>query len=245
MRENQSPGAWWNDGGQDAATIVPHTLAAIEALDAEIAACQAEDRGLAEQPRVATSSSDAIESALRREALPAEGAVPIVDRAEGAALSPGVALRDGENPSRLAAAYHAAGHAIAAAAIGLDVCGCYLDDDCVGAVHYHGEAQPAERLAVVLAGRAAQAIAFDDDDFDSAERWHDAVNDDLEELGSGGVDEVIDDVRQAALLTDRVAPIQEALHDARTFARRLLRENWRDVEAVAESLRRPSAQAGA
>lgn len=137
----------------------------------------------------------------------------------------------------VAAAYHEAGHAVVAAAMRYDVFGCFIDEHGSGVMSFRW---PAEEMAtlegrrrlliVAAAGDVAEVIGlrFDDDPRDlDVDAGQAAVR--VAWLAADGHE------RKDAARLEELA--REEISTARLTARRMLDEEWDDVEAIASSIR--------
>ncbi len=133
---------------------------------------------------------------------------------------------------RRVSAYHQAGHAVMAAAVGFDVYECWIARDGSGEVRFRSRwASNAALLAVTVGGSCAESILLDRADLGSVESFMEGVALMREGDGEG-------DAREAGLLLrDHTAvTATELLRRARDFARQVLSDDWADVEAIAGCL---------
>jgi len=138
-----------------------------------------------------------------------------------------------------AAAYHEAGHAVVAAAMGYDVRSCFTDEHGSGAMESSYPVEEIEtlegrrrQLVVAAAGQVAEVIGLGLDDLNDDSRLDANAREAVEKLAwllAIGEDRTDDQ----AWVEGRM---RREVRAARNQARRLLEADWRDVEIIAESI---------
>lgn len=130
-----------------------------------------------------------------------------------------------------AAAHHEAGHAIVAAAVGLDVYAIWIDDEGLGEVRHKGHVSEGAELAVAIAGTCAESILCGDDR-DSVRELLKNVLWALEE-GEDAMPCDAVDMAHALRKCHSDGQMEERLQRARDFARNVLSSEWVDVQVIA------------
>lgn len=137
-----------------------------------------------------------------------------------------------------AAAYHEAGHAVVAVAVGLEVYECWIDGEGRGEVRFRGWGSEQEQLAVAVAGACAESILLDSAERGSVESFLEDVELVREQPDEEWLRDLVGDGFDVWVLLHARTKNEaaEALREARDFARKALADEWADVQAIAASL---------